>query len=680
MKDVSLFLDRIRKDKVKQPSQRGFKFENWLSEYKNCIDIDDASLKDMNIFLAGIIIESLLKSVRDELHNLYQENSPFDNYVDILKSYISISNRDRHVLNNAMVQKLVNNTVGALNMFSLTVQSHDNEIAMDDIATGCVDGMANAILSCIKNIQGNKKLFKGSKPLSKLSFLKKEAYLSQIYHTYETLWRTIVWSNYEFNKIDDHVYEISQPNDSYQQAIILSEQRKIRLHFHTASILMHLKEIEQLNNEQKYLVKSKSFRNDRIKNASQIIRESNKLWIYQIMKIDDYFSSEMLNYKHEDKFSVMDIQSIFKYLSLLSYQYDDSYLDTNIDENEIEKLHSFCPIIKKDKLIKGLVNTTKYKYAEVKDILDFLEYKASPIQDLWANPIISISEKEYAILTSSLTTPNAMRLVELWFKQFEIDLAEKGFKYEETVIKDFNETISKNKLIESFDKAISKRIKLQKDKEEEIDLLCRIGNKILLGELKSILTVDSPISEYRTYDRLKYASEQVRRKSIFVMDNLEDIFRLLNWTYELDEEYEIIGFILNSESSFVGYSIQGIPICDGKILNKYFAENVVPIFSTIDDGRVQHSAKFKLYDNFQQMTENIKIYLENPPQIRVLSKKMKKNSIPVLALEDQKDMIFFSKLIPENFDPRDLLEEDFPFAIEKSDDFDEILEKADILG
>lgn len=682
MENTSLFLKNIRKNKIKHPNQKGFNLKDWFNEYKNCIDIDDASMEDVNVFQAGIIIESLLSNTREELSDLYKENNPFNSYTDILKSYISISNRDRNILNKNIFQTTADKTTETLNIFSITIQTYDNEVTIDDMATGCVDGIANAIFFCIKNIQNNEKLLQGSSPLSKLSFLKKEAYLSQIYHTYDNAWKAILWSNYEFRNIRHNIYEISQPNDSYQQAIIQSDQRKTKLHLQTASILYNSEKIKLFNNyfnNQKYLVKSKSFRSDQIKNASQNIQENNKLWIFNIEQLNDYFSSEMLNYKHEDKFSIVDIQTIFKHLSFLSYQYDDNYMDIDIGENDIDKLHLFCPIIKKDKLIKGIVNVTKYKYNEAQDILNFLEYKANGSQDLWANPIMSISKTEYSILTSSLMTPNIMRLVEHWFAQFEIDLGKKGFKYEQTIIETFNKIVTKNELIESFDEAISKRIKVNKNKEEEIDFLCRIGDKILLGESKSIVTVDSPISEYRTYDRLKDASEQVQRKSTFVMENLEDIFKLLNWAYEADKKYEIVGFILNSEKSFVGYNIEGVPVCDGKILNEYFTNNISPIFSAFEDGKVKHYAKFILYDNFKQMTENLKTYLYNPPQLRILSKKVKKNSMTLPILKDQKYIIYISRLITENFELNDLLEKDFPFKIEKSIDYHEKIKNAEII-
>lgn len=671
---MGLFLEQIRKNKIKQPNQTGFSYENWLLEYKKCTELDENSFDDLQIFLAGTILYPLLNNIREELDNLYKQHNPFDNYIDILKSYISISNRDRSILKKSMLQKTSDINTEVLNIFSLTVKSHENELTLDDIATGCVDGMFYAILFCMKNIQADKELLESKNPYSKLSFLKKEAYLSEIYHTYDTLWKAIIWSEYEFSKVDENVYNISQPMNEYQQSVMQSNQRKIKLHLQQAALMDNKEIMRMLSNvmdKQQYLKKSKSFGEEIFQNASDSIVWNNKLWMLDEMHLVDYFSNEMLNYPYKDKFSIMDLLTIFKHISLLAYQYDDDYEDGNIDENDAERLHSFCPVVKKDKLTRGIVKVTKYKFQEIQEMLSFLEYRAERSQDLWANPIMSSSKTEYILLTSALMTPNIMRLVEHWLTQFAIDFSEKGFKYEETVIHEFNEIIRNNNLLESFDEAISKRIKVHSsDEEEEVDFLCRIGKKILLGELKSMVTVDSHISEYRTFNRLKYASEQVKRKSAFVTRNLIKIFELLNWTYEPHVEYQIVGFILNSEKSFVGYKVDDIPVCDGNILNAYFKDNISPIFSEVVDGEVNHLAKFILYNDFQELQQNIQVYLENPPQLSILSTKLKKNNIKIPALKGQENFIVHTRLISENFEPKELLEKDFPFQIQKSSDYD----------
>ncbi|WP_457745502.1 hypothetical protein [Sulfurimonas sp.] len=678
MKNTSSFLAKIRKDKIKQPTQRGFSLDKWTASYYDCIEQDNTSMQDMDIFVAGTFFYSLFNNIRLELDSLYKKNNPFISYTDILKAYVALSNRDRYILSGMLHDKIQDNS-HLFNLFSTTIQTHGNEVVLDDIATGCVDGMSKAISVCIKNVQKKKKLVKGNKPVSKLSFLKKEAYLSQLYHTYEVLWKTIIWSDFQFTKIKDDIYGVFQPDDDYQKAIILSEQRKVKLTFSAASLVPYIKEADEVNKVQKYLVKSKSFRDERIVHASRLVQKSNKMWILDMATLEDYFSNDMMNYKYKNKFSVMDIQMIFKHLSLLAYQYNNDYEDTDIGEHDIAKLHSFCPVIKKIKLIKGLTKVTKYSYLKIKEILDFLEYKGEESQDLWANPFMSISSSEYVILTSALQFPNLARIIEYWFKELQIDMAEKGFKYEKTVVENFNQIVSENELIQNFDKAVSREIKIQK-KKEEIDFLCRIGDKILLGELKSIVTVDSPISEYNTYNILKGASEQVLRKSKFVMENLQQIFKFLDWQYEENKKYEIIGFILNSSSSFVGYNIHGIPICDGKILNKYFAENRVPIFSQIEKGEVNHYAIFKLYENFEELTKNLKIYLEHPPQIRVLNQKFKPNITRIPALKNQKERIVFLKLIPEEFNPKELLKQEFPFKIETMDGYEQVLENVDMIN
>ena len=81
---------------------------------------------------------------------------------------------------------------------------------------------------------------------------------------------------------------------------------------------------------------------------------------------------------------------------------------------------------------------------------------------------------------------------------------------------------------------------------EEVDLIVRVGRVVIIGEAKSVVTADSTVSCYNMLKTLNKASSQIRRKKIFVEDNIEDIFTSLGWSYNKHIEYIMyIEYILN---------------------------------------------------------------------------------------------------------------------------------------
>ena len=242
-----------------------------------------------------------------------------------------------------------------------------------------------------------------------------------------------------------------------------------------------------------------------------------------------------------------------------------------------------------------------------------------------------------------------------------------------------NSALAENPTILDFDNAVSRRIKLT-NAEEEIDLILRIGNLILIGEAKSIVTTDSPISNYRTIETLKHAAAQVRRKTEFVQSNLEAIFKKLNWGYDGNTEYEFASCIINSGRMYVGFDIEGIPVCDEKVLLKYFQESEVPIASIFDENReTKHLAWITLYSNFDELKNNLSTYLSNPPQIFERKEHLEYKTITLPYQTEDSYKVEFKRFIPKEIAVKDRVEIDHPFPIGKIYNYDEEIKKIDFI-
>ena len=686
------FLYKIKKNEVSNPFHRSFKIEKWIQDFQKYFEEDTGSSnkenfeyksysvdEDLNIFQLGLIFGIFLEEIRGELDNLYNNKNPFSTYEEIIKFYFSISNRNKKIL-------LEEFKIFETNLSNKTFNNNfmKNELTAEDIAHGSIDSISNAIHSCIINMNKNIKLKISDKPISKLFFAQKEAYLSEMYHALENYWNLIILFNYKFlsekNENGETYYIVSQPESEYEKISLISNERREKIVTQRAFFAIEDDYLyTKIKKEFKYIKNSKAFQVVKFSENNKIMSTYLSL-LSQEAYLSDFIPTEIMKNYYNNQFNILDILKVFKQLVLLAIQFADNYVDENIEENEFEKLLQFCPIIKKRKLIKSLCELTGYKFLKIKIILKFLEYEGNKNDDLWVNPIISISKDEYILLTGAIDSPNLLRTVERWLVKLNIPLDKRGDYYEVLIVKDFNEVVENNKEIKDFNKSVSKRIKLNNE-EEQIDFLCRIGNKILLAETKCIISSDSPQREFNTYKRLKdEASIQVNRKKEFILQDLRKIFEILKWDFNPNVEYEIITFIINSNRTLVGLSANDIPIIDKEILLNYFRRNKFPILSTMnEDEQIIHIAYFILYNNLEEMYKNFTIYLKNPPPIILHKHSFERKLIQMPRLSEESPIIVLSRLIPIKIHPREILEKDYPFKIEKEKEFDEYINKVDFI-
>lgn len=516
-----------------------------------------------------------------------------------------------------------------------------------------------------------------------------ESTLSQLYGMYENYWHAILWCNFELieeNK-DKKVFIIKQPIDKYEVGSAVSQIRKSRLEAQSAAIGMNPK-IQVLFEKDKYLSIEKTENKRKIltlsvKNATNEIKFINANWQAKSVFLQDFFPEEILTRISDRGFSIKEVLEVVRNLVILSAIISNRYPDNDSAFN-IKKLLAFCPKINKTDLQTSLYKSTGFKFDKIKNILSFLEYKAFEKEDLWCHPIFSISDRHYVLLTSALITPVITRLVEHWLVSLKIELTTKGLSFERFVLDKLNSSINSNKLIKDFDKAVSKKLNIKigkKEEKEEIDLLLRIGNVILIGESKSIVTTDSPISNYRTVETLKFAAAQVKRKTVFVQNNLPSVFEKLKWKYNPNEKYSFVNCIINSGRMYAGFEIDGIAVCDDKILHRYFTESEIPLASYFDD--INHDAKHlawvKLYSDFDELKKNLVFYLKSPPQVFENEKHFEYKEIRLPYLSENSYKMIFSRLVPKDLSISDRVDIESPFTIIKSRNYVEKSKNIDFI-
>jgi len=333
-----IFLEKIRKKKIKNPLERSFTIEQWIKDYQ-----ENFSLDDEEIFLAGLIFIGVLDEIREELKKLYEEENPFSNYDELIKFYFALSNRDK----NLLLLQTKENISSSNNLFTSTFNNNPlkNELTYNDISTMCVDGLSKALHHCILKKKKSNKLKISHSPLSKLEFANKEGYLSQIYETIENYWHLIILNNYRFlnKKIEEDTYHIvEEPNSEYEQILLISSERRMRISTHISFIAAKNSHINNLVRKNfKYIRNNRAFKVIKSKDIEDEILSSYIELQSQQAYLSDYIPKEFLDTEYNgNEFSILDILKIFEQLSLLSIQYLKNHgdVDVEISDDGINKL------------------------------------------------------------------------------------------------------------------------------------------------------------------------------------------------------------------------------------------------------------------------------------------------------------------------------------------------------
>lgn len=679
------FAESVRKGKIKAPNSNRFTAEKWNKEWGKFEA--DASERDQKVYKAGIIIDSLLSEVRGKLAELYSK-APKTTYEKLMLSYVASSNRTLAVAIKNTIKEAeanVQNAKGAhVHAAMIEANIMGDKKSLGELAHGAVDGFQLAVRVCLGKIEKGEKLTVSENPIDEMSFVMQESGLSQLYWGYLHLWQCVLWSDYDLIELDDEhkVFSIQQPKSEFEVSFLSSSNRKDRLSGQNTMIASRPMIRSKFLGDKFVMMKRENKRRvayvANVKDAGDKLITFNAEWRIRELDLQSHYPEKWLTDDYGKGFSLNDGLNVFRCMMLMANTLKDKFPEDD-SAFTINKLNEFCPTVPVFSLKRALCEATGLAAEKIDKILDFMTIKASPTSDLWCQPLIKTSKNEYAIVVSALCSPSMFRVFERWVDDLGIDLGEKGYTYEDTVLEELNDSLEKNALITDYDKGVSKRIRLDAG-EEEFDLLARIDDLVIIGEAKSIVTTDSEISKARAAGILEHAGQQVTRKTEFLKDNLQAIFERLGWNYDPSVDYKFAQCILNSGRVFVGYEFDGVPVIDEKILRAYFVSDKVNLFSFPSrQGGTKTIAWLQLYSNLDELKSNFQRYACNPPQLNEDADcfEYNVNKFPYMTEDSYK--VIKNYLVLKQRSPIEMLEREHHFPVVKSDDFDTEFASVDVV-
>ncbi|HBI9980676.1 TPA: NERD domain-containing protein, partial [Escherichia coli] len=254
--------------------------------------------------------------------------------------------------------------------------------------------------------------------------------------------------------------------------------------------------------------------------------EQKTLYYFIVLTLNRVFgqfdNKDIDNVFQDYNFNKKELIEVFASISLFAEAHFDSKaapfnMDINFHSSSFKRI-DFC---------QTLSHATSIDYRKVSSIVDFLTFNEGKSKDLWAFPLIKIDDNCIAVIVPASIAPMPQRVGEFWIKGMGLNETSKGKHYETKIIELLKEHLNKNEIL-SKNVDVFGPVELTCDGgREEIDLLIRIGNKIILIDIKCISSIDSPVSEWNSLCKIKHGANQVIRKAEFLKNNEANILKHL---------------------------------------------------------------------------------------------------------------------------------------------------------
>ncbi|MBW4331376.1 hypothetical protein KY084_10885 [Stakelama sp. CBK3Z-3] len=199
---------------------------------------------------------------------------------------------------------------------------------------------------------------------------------------------------------------------------------------------------------------------------------------------------------------------------------------------------------------------------------------------LWHKPLVAMADGEHVLIAAgALIWGSPIRRTERWLQATggdDLSKTPNGLIYEAQVRTLAEQALRENTLFASTDWCVSH---LPKGKaKEEVDLLVRIGNRVLVGEIKCFLGPSEPSECYNYVRKLEKAADQARRKSDWLATQPALLDALLGGSGAL----EIVPLVIVNQSNGVGLVLDGCQVTDAHFLQ-----------IVLGDGDYHRGAKFE---------------------------------------------------------------------------------------
>jgi hypothetical protein len=633
VKSVRNSAEKHRKESaVTLPNQKGFNPKDWSNYFKAS---KSRTRADHNLYSAGLWFHQNAISVREKTNQIFSAISVLETQESLLRLQVGMVNFRVNEIKNRYDPSKINQL--------LSTKSFEMTDIIEKFITSARYPISGVINNSKKPISTTSGFGENSDDL--LNFLDSTINLGIDYDFLENFWNECLWNEFYINNsgTDDLLMPSNlERNEIYEINLLrwvticqissiegwLSSPDEVRrkiLSWPRLTTKISLNNHQCLNLELR----------DPLISSQEKFPSLPDLALSSFLR-QDFYPESILDEPLPKalNLTLRQLLSAWRFIASMAEDITEEFPQTKLHKKN--DLLCFSPIFSRKSLISLMEKVIPSINSEqASKILQLMMFRNNR-DDLWTRPLIEVDEDNLTAIFTALESPNLSRVVSEWMHEGGLKISDKGHEFERIVYEKLCEAnkLSNATIFPTFYFKTSQ-------KEEEIDLVIKLGKTIILCELKCILFPVNPYQLHRYYQELESASEQITRKSSFISENLKDFLNQIHFDDCDIEEIKIFSIIISNLPLATGYSFQGVPVVDLKILQDYLDGGKFTFLSqSTETGSFEPIEQIQVYSTEEEAEANVQKCLNDPPHIRRLQENIRRTAVPVfLDLNADEDPI-----------------------------------------
>jgi hypothetical protein len=330
----------------------------------------------------------------------------------------------------------------------------------------------------------------------------------------------------------------------------------------------------------------------------------------------------------DGEISCKDVQSAWCVLrdcaSILSSKCKEKGLS---DNNSLER---YALLIRRSEIERAISHCCRMSSERTKIVLDFLICNLNDTTTMftkgfWSSPIVAIDSGEYILITlAAISVGSTIRRIESWLDKGGLSdrlaTARRGLRYEAWVREELRRCIAANALLPNA-RCAKDGVSRNDESEEQIDLLMRLGNLLIVGEIKCLLAPVEPIEHFNFLTKLDAAGQQAVRKAKWISENVSVVAEVLNLTAAEARELRPVPIIVLNQGSGFGLLAGGVRVVDFHFLRLYFSDGEYAAGTAFNFSKKRAASQFHvLYKSEGEADAHFEETMANPPTIERFKK------------------------------------------------------------
>ena len=304
----------------------------------------------------------------------------------------------------------------------------------------------------------------------------------------------------------------------------------------------------------------------------------------------------------------------------------------------MERARTMALLVSRKELLQVLTKALGVDESAAKAVIAFLTFKPRSGGDkghrgLWAAPIVPIpGEDRLALALPVLVMSNPLRKAEAWLEKGGLDdnLSEdaRGDLYEQEYRRKVCKAIAENKLLKEARCAPSE-IKKTADFEEQIDLLVRLGDLLIVGEVKCWLFPADPYEQFNHMRKLRAAAEQAKRKAGLLQGRPDVAAKALGLTEDECRKLRVVPLVIMNQGFGFSLNVDGCAVTDAAFLATYLGAGTIATAAAIDTRTgLMEPTTTTLYERETQAADRFEAAMASPIVLQRFLDRLNWTAIP----------------------------------------------------